>query len=288
MPQYEVAGWIINIESDSSLPLEYFNKFLITQKRASDFNIIIREEDFIKSPEGIVVSNDNKCKVIKKTSDTSAYAIYLTELGNNSQEGRIKVLADFDQDWRNVIIKYCPIYEAYNLLIYTMIGVAFRYFLIHFDGLIIHSSTLKWNDKGIMFSAPSETGKSTQVKLWQQYLDGVTVLNDDTPAVRIINDKFYVFGTPWCGSKLIHSNDSAPLAAIVLLEQAPNNVIRRLTDHQEIISRLLPRVFLPYFDQNMMRLAMGIFERIILSVPIYLLQCRPDKEAMELVHQCVK
>ena len=286
MPQYEVAGLIINIESDTSKPLEFLSKFLLMQLRDADLNITIKAKKFIEVPEGNIVFDDFGTTVKRKTSDQDHIFIYMSDLG-----GIIKVLLDVEQDWRHFKITYSESIEERcrcEHLVHGMIGVAFRYSLFNFNGLVIHSSTLKWNGKGLMFSAPSETGKSTQVKLWQKYLDDVIVLNDDTPAVRMINNKPYVFGTSWAGSKYIHSNDSAPLAAIVLLEQAPSNVIRRLTNHQEVILRLLPRVFLPYFDQNMVSIFMSIFEKVMVSVPIYLLQCRPDKEAMELVYQCVK
>lgn len=284
MPQYEVAGLIINIESDTLKPLKYLNKFLCTQHRDIDLNITIKAKEVIEVPEGNIISIDNITTMLKKSSVQDGFFLYITDL----YSGRILALMDIDQDWRNVVITYCEFNkEVYSKFVYDMIGVAFRYSVLRFDGLVIHSSTLKWNGKGLMFSAPSETGKSTHVNLWQKYLDNVIVLNDDTPAVRIINNKLYVFGTPWSGSKFIHSNDSAPLVAIVLLEQAQNNVIRRLIN-QEVISKLLPRVFLPYFDQNMVGICMSTFEKIMLSVPIYFLQCRPDKEAMELVHECVK
>ena len=284
MPQYEVAGLIINIESDTSKPLEFLGKFLHRQSRDADLNFSIQANGFIEVPEGIIVANDYGTTVKKKTFGQGGYYIYRTDFG-----GKIMALVQADQDWRNFSITYCEsIKDRCGHLVHGMIGVAFRYSLFNFNGLVIHSSTLKWQGKGLVFSAPSETGKSTQVRLWQKYLDDVTVLNDDTPAVRMINNKPHVFGTSWSGSKSIHSNGYAPLAAIILLEQAPSNAIRRLTNHQEVILKLLPRVFLPYFDQYMVRMFMDIFEKLMLSVPIYFLQCRPDKEAMELVYECVK
>lgn len=284
MPLYEVAELIINIESDTSKPLEYLNRFLRIQSQDVDLNITIKAYEVVEVPEGVLLFTENITTMLKKSSNQEGFYLYIKD----KNTGRILVLMDVDQNWRNVVITYCEYNkEVYSKFVYDMIGIAFRYSLLHFNGLLIHSSTLKWNGRGLMFSASSGTGKSTHVKLWQKYLDNVIVLNDDTPAVRIINNKLYVYGTPWAGSKFIHSNDSAPLAAIVLLEQAQNNMIRRLTK-QEVILKLLPRVFLPYFDRKMVSICMNSFEVVMASVPIYFLQCRPDKEAMELVYQCVK
>jgi hypothetical protein len=42
--------------------------------------------------------------------------------------------------------------------------------------------------------------------------------------------------------------------------------------------QLMPRVFLPYFDQQQINAAIDIYEKIISSVPVYLLQCRPIRK----------
>ena len=69
--------------------------------------------------------------------------------------------------------------------------------LINHDGLVIHSSSIAFRDKGIIFTAPSGTGKSTHVNLWEQTFGReVTVVNDDTPAIRFINDVPMLSGTP--------------------------------------------------------------------------------------------
>lgn len=283
MPYYEVAGLIIKIESNNSKPLKHLSNFLLKSHQDVHLDISIITKKVIEVPSGDIVFKQDATTVIKKTSDQLGFAICIIDFS-----GKTLLRMDVEQDWRKVQITCCDIdEEGYFHMVHGMIGVAFRYALFNFDGLVIHSSTLKWNGKGLMFSAPSGTGKSTHVKLWQKYLDDVIVINDDSPAIRMIDNKPYVYGTPWCGSKSIHSNDFAPLAAIVLLEQAPNNMILRLNTQKAVLN-LLPRVFSPYFDQNMMRKCMNIFERIMVSIPIYLLQCRPDKEAMELVYQCVK
>lgn len=297
MYQYKIAGLIINVESSLQEPNELMNQFLITQDHDADINISIKLKKYIDTPEGSIISDLNSnLSWFRKSAGHSGYYIYITN--EEHFMGRILVLVDVDADWRNAVIT-CSSYYINScfseistikpwLLAHIMMGFVFRYSLIHLDGLIIHSSAITFCDKGILFSAPSGTGKSTHIGLWQKYLgDIVKVLNDDTPAVRIINHKPFVYGTPWSGSSFIHNNASAPLEAIIVLEQAQGNKIRRISG-QEAILKLVPRVFLPYFDQNMMNITLRVFEQIISSVPIYSLQSRPDKEAMELVLQCVR
>lgn len=293
MPQYEIAGLAINVESENDESTELMNEFLLNQHREATLNISFKSKEFIEVPQGKIIDDKINIKWIKKPTGQNGYYFYTTE----GDFGTILALADVDADWLNAVLT-CRDFsnkspeESYSkqtwVYAHVMMGVIFRYNLIHFDGLVVHSSTIKYEGKGIMFSAPSGIGKSTHVKLWQKYLgDDVKVLNDDTPAVRIIDNKPYVFGTPWSGSSFIHSNDSAPLQAIVILEQAQENSIRRVLT-QEAISKLMPRVFLPYFDQDMLNKTMTVFEKIIAKVPVYLLKCRPDEEAVEMVYKCVR
>lgn len=293
MPQFEIAGLVIDVVSDKFEPLEHMQEFRLQQNRPADLSIIYNYAKFIDVPHGSSISDENMYyKWLKKPSGTEGYYIYSAE----AALGSILVLADIDIAWRKVEIT-CRDFsnespeESFSkqtwVFAHLMMGVIFRYNLLYRDGIVIHSSALKYDDKAIIFSAPSGTGKSTHTSLWQKNMDNVKILNDDTPAVRIIDDRPYVFGTPWSGSSLIHSNDSAPLEAIVILEQALDNKISRIKD-QEAILRLMPRVFLPYFDPKMMDNSIGIFEKIISTVPVYLLQCRPDQEAVEMVYQCLK
>lgn len=298
LPVYEVAGVPINIAKDASDYFSNMRKFLAPQQiqdSESELNFIFKTEEFIEIPQGKILSDEKiSYKWLQKNSGETGYYIYVQEFG----VGGILVLVDIETDWRKAKITWsdCKSTDPQEMFIrqsqidlgtHAMMGMVFRYHLLELGGLVIHASTLKWNGKGIIFTAPSGTGKSTHVKLWQEYVTDVKVLNDDNPAIRIIDNQPYVFGTPWSGSSFIHCNDSAPLSAIVILEQAQENALRKLDD-QEIILKLMPRVFLPYFDQNLMRKTMDIFANILKSVPVYLLQCRPDREAVELVYQCLK
>ncbi|KGK91409.1 hypothetical protein DP73_03865 [Desulfosporosinus sp. HMP52] len=293
LPLFEIAGLVIDVDCDKPEPMERMQEFRIEQRRPADLSIRFKFADFIPVPEGHSISDENLYfKWLKKPAEGTGYYIYSSE----AAYGNILVLADIDAEWRKGIIT-CRDFTDSNpdesfskqtwVFAHVMMGVIYRYNLLNHNGTVIHSSALKYKDRAFIFSAPSGTGKSTHTKLWQKHVNNVTILNDDTPAVRIIEDRPFIFGTPWSGSSLIHCNDSAPLEAIVILEQAEENRIR-LLNNQEAILRVMPRVFLPYFDRKMMETSIGIFDKIISVVPIYLLQCRADQAAVEMVYQCLK
>ena len=137
-----------------------------------------------------------------------------------------------------------------------------------------------------MFSAPSGTGKSTHSGLWKKYYsDDVTVINDDSPALRFMPNGIKVCGTPWSGKTDINTNISAPLKAIVMLQQKPENTIRRLSV-DEAVFRLMNEVTRPAYNE-LFEITLNNIEKIISSVPVYLLGCNISKEAVDLVKDTV-
>ncbi len=111
---------------------------------------------------------------------------------------------------------------------------------------------------------------------------GVIAMNDDRIAVRANNGGSKSYGLPWAGSSEIARNHAARLSAIIVLEQAPENVIERLPP-SAAVSLLAARAFLPYWDRDLMRLAITNLNTILTNVPVYHLRCRPEPAAIALV-----
>lgn len=165
-------------------------------------------------------------------------------------------------------------------------GVIFRTLLFNYNGFVFHSSAIKYNNHGIIFTAPSGTGKSTHCALWEKHRNA-EIINDDTPAIRLTEDGVLVYGTPWSGSSRKFANESVPLKAIVVIEQSPTNEMTKIPVI-EAVMKIMPRVFLPYHDEKLMDRALAIVENVLQIVPVYLLKCTPEVEAMELVEKCLE
>jgi hypothetical protein len=149
------------------------------------------------------------------------------------------------------------------------------------SGLVFHASGLDDNGKGIVFIGHSGAGKSTQLELWSDE-PGVIAMNDDRIAVRAKADGAMCYGTPWGGSSNIARNHAAPLNALIVLEQATENAIERLTP-AAAAPLLAARAFLPYWDKSLMRLALDNLNALLHQVPVYRLRCRPERAVIPLV-----
>lgn len=156
-------------------------------------------------------------------------------------------------------------------------GISLPQLLLHFRTLVFHASYIGCGG-GILFSAPSRTGKSTQASLWAQHR-GAEILNGDKAAVRLAPQPV-VHGLPVCGTSGICRNVSLPLRCIVLLSQSPENSVRRLraTEALPLLSRNL---FADTLVAEEWQLAVSLLLDLVAAVPVYALACTPDVRAVE-------
>ena len=91
--------------------------------------------------------------------------------------------------------------------------------------LVLHSAYIVTRQgQGILFSGPSGIGKSTQAALWQRYA-GAEIINGDRALVR--PDTGTVSGVFYAGTSGISRNVTAPLQAVILLEQGSETELLR-------------------------------------------------------------
>ena len=153
---------------------------------------------------------------------------------------------------------------------------------------LFHAAVVSHEGKGYMFLGKSGTGKSTHARLWLRHIEGSELVNDDNPVVRIGDDgRAVVYGSPWSGKTPCYRNVSYPLGGIVLLSQAPYNKIRRLGGI-EAYAALVPSISGKRWDAQ---IADGLHQTentLAMNVPVWHLECLPDRAAAELCQLRVK
>lgn len=153
--------------------------------------------------------------------------------------------------------------------------------LLRFNGLLLHASAVVVDDKAYLFSAPSGTGKSTHTELWlKKFKNRAYILNDDKPAIRIINDSVYAYGTPWSGKNDISVNIGVPVQGICFLQRDTNNWIERI-DSKTAAVRMF-HATLRTLTQEQIALLLPLLDSIISKIPIYVMGCRPDLESVDV------
>ena len=156
--------------------------------------------------------------------------------------------------------------------------------LLRHDAFLLHSSVVELDGKAVLFSAPSGVGKSTQASLWEKHL-GATVLNGDRAVIRRFDSGFTAAGSCWSGTSGIYVPRQAPIAGILLLEQAPENTISPAGS--DAFRALLSEVTVNTWDPAFMAKITDLICDVMTQIPIYRLRCRPDEAAVKLAYQTI-
>lgn len=146
--------------------------------------------------------------------------------------------------------------------------------LLPFHRAIFHSVAFTWQDRGYLLSAPSGTGKTTQYALWKTLCGSeVQMVNGDKPALSFDGERITIHPTPWAGKENMSQMRTAPLAGIILLEQAHTDEIRLLSP-KEAIARVFCQFMIPAEREEEAVAVAAMTDRILRETPVWLFRNR--------------
>ena len=183
------------------------------------------------------------------------------------------------QDWKEAVILPPLVMESVEALLMQM-------YYVHaaFQQMIqVHSSLVDFQGKGILFLGPSGIGKTTQAELWHQYA-GAHIINGDRVYVKEEADLFYGCGTPWHGSSPYCLNQRVPIVCLVVLKQAKENHIRKLSGFEKVAA-VSGNVFYPQWVKGGTDAVLDTLGRLLEKIPVYELSCLPNQGAVMLLKQ---
>lgn len=157
------------------------------------------------------------------------------------------------------------------------------YQLLKHDLLTIHCATMQVNGKGILFLAPSGTGKSTQAELWHRSR-GAELLNGDKTVLSAEKNTVYAYGLPFCGTSGICTNFKVPVQALVLLRQSKANEIEKLNGIQALRA-VLENCFGHRKIPGCMEKIINVLGKVLNEVDVYQLNCTPDERAVQILEK---
>lgn len=150
-----------------------------------------------------------------------------------------------------------------------------------YDAFLMHGAAMSADGKGYLFTAPSGTGKTTHIRMWQEcFPERVGCINGDKPIVRKIDGQFCFCGSPWRGKERYGSTDVLPIGGICLLERAKENTIQKVTA-AEIFPQLSHQVYFQKDQKQLIRF-LDLFDEMLSSVPIYRMGCNMDPSAAQM------
>ena len=180
-----------------------------------------------------------------------------------------------EADIEKGVLKYPPLTK--NDIEYVYSGGRFYRQLLDFDGMLLHASAVVKNGYAYLFSADPGTGKSTHTSLWLKvFKDGAFIINDDKPALRIVDDEIYVYGTPFSGKTDLNINTKAKLGGICFLERSEENWIKRITGAQGVVLAL--RQTIHKLDEDKMPQMLSLLDKVLSKAPLYRMGCNISEE----------
>ncbi len=162
---------------------------------------------------------------------------------------------------------------------YLGTGVYFAQKLLAYNGTYLHASCVLLDGKAYLFSADSGVGKSTHTEKWCR-LFGARYLNDDKPALRLVDGVWMAYGTPWSGKNDLSLPESAPIGGIAFLKRGAENKIRPMTSAEAV--PLLMGQSLWKLNMQQMQVQLTLMDALLRTVPVWELTCRNDDDAAQL------
>lgn len=150
------------------------------------------------------------------------------------------------------------------------------------EAIEVHGCGAIVDGRGYLFAGVSGAGKTTTAGLIQRRHPDAVILSDDRIIVRRVGGEQRMYGTPWHGEAELSAARSVPLERILLLSQADETRIERISIG-EAISRLLTCTFVPFYLKEKMELSLTTLGRICEERTPELFHFQRDPSALGVV-----
>lgn len=167
---------------------------------------------------------------------------------------------------------------------YMGTGAYFSRALLRYQGTYLHSSAVLLDGRAYLFSAHSGTGKSTHTEKWCR-LFGARYLNDDKPALRLVDGVWMAYGTPWSGKHDLSSPEGAPVGGIAFLQRGVENTICPMPVKKAVHKLMTQSLW--RLNARQMQIQLKLVDHLLRSIPVWELTCRNDDDAARVSFQAM-
>jgi hypothetical protein len=219
------------------------------------------------------------------------FDVDLTPLAFASPEADVRVTCrsgrwlmergDFRAEWEPATRRGWIRQSANPYSIDAVLRIVHTLVLARQGGFLLHSASAIRNGKAFLFAGVSGAGKTTISRLAPA---DATLLTDEISYVRKLDASepgYVAYGTPFTGELAkLGENSSAPVAALYLLAQGPENRIEPVAA-ADAGRELLANMLFFAEDQEMVHWAFQAACDFVREVPVYRLTFVPDARVWE-------
>lgn len=269
--QFQIGDFCFEIIYPEEMILpEHFMQFQ-TVRRAVSYTYEINSSDEIPQPGGKLLgqwpdmmvfgADSGESRLLGVKGALTPYALYKEK--------------EVDRAEIAFLSSYLPMSKHDTVFVSLL---ALERHLLAYDSVVLHCSYMRYKGEAILFSAPSETGKTTQAKLWEEYR-GSEIINGDRALLQEKDSIWSAKGWPVCGSSEECLNEETPIKAIVMLSQGRENCVERLRPAMAF-SMLYGQITVNRWNVEASQKAVELLERLLQTVPVYHLSCTISEDAV--------
>ncbi len=277
MLRIKVAEMPIDIEmSDADFMKARLLPYAVSSDEPAQMRLVSKTVETLQPPKGEHIRTIRNTEIIRLADGRLCHYSY------HPKDRQYYQMSCYTEDFSDVEITVCPPPNAGlsgTDFEYAYTGFEFANRLSCLDGAVMHGSAIAYKGEGVIFSAPSGTGKSTHTALWKQCFGGDVIhVNDDKPALRFKDGKTWMYGAPWSGKTDLNTNICVPLKAIVFVQRAEDNSIERLP-FTDAVGYIRNELVQPYHDEKLGEKLVDVMIALAQTVPVYLLKCNMEPQA---------
>lgn len=231
--------------------------------------------DKLTAPEGDLIAKGNTSHIYK---NGERQIRYVGMRNSNWSEAHARVIHLGKKHFIEINENEVKMSIPSKLILECM---SLEHLTIQENAFVLHASFIDVNGEAILFTAPSETGKSTQADLWSKYRNA-EIVNGDRAVIRWNGKSFFAEGIPLAGSSEYCINKSIPIKAIVYLDQAEKSRIEQLYG-KGAFAAIWKGCSVNSWDREDIEKLSSLVIKTIKEIPIFYLPCTPDISAIEIL-----
>ena len=274
---FRIAGVVITMQTEQTLAEDDRFRPFISEEETGDFRAVFRQVERLPEVPKAVLYED-LCYRVHPDGKGGFQRSFFDAPGDKTAYGLVTC------DGADIQVKYLQkgarcVSEFGN----SFFHLGLEFLLIQKDRICLHAACVDTAMGGILFSGPSGIGKSTQAELWCRHR-GARQINGDLPVLEKTDSGWLAWGSPFAGSSQCHINDNCGVTAIVILQQAKENTLRRLKG-VEAFRAVWSGITVNSWNRAFTERACDLTLELVAQVPVYELACTPDLRAVEILEQ---
>lgn len=276
---FQIGDFVFQLDyPDEITPPPNFMLFEIENKQP-DYSYHIRISETFPDLEGTIVAKRPDLIVFQNDTQESRL------IGVKGTPGYYACYRELSDDQAEILLAPDRLQGLNIDPVFTSL-LALERRLVDRNNMVLHCAYVQYQGTAILFSAPSETGKTTQANLWEKYRNSRTV-NGDRALLGKIGSQWMAQGWPVCGTSEVCNNEATPIQAIVMLSQGKENVARQLKP-SEAFGLLYSQITINGWNKKSTASALDLIETLIAEIPIYHLSCTISEEAVDCLENILK